>query len=544
MEKANIIREVNNYGEKVDWVFYNKLEKISSTIEIKSKIKELKEKIEELEFDNPEVMYDFDVSYLEEIEKKIDFNKTHTKAEIKIIKNDIVTTTTQIQSNSHNEYVLDDHWNEYYPWEPEYNYLTWVQNNQSEKYSENFDENERINIKLANDNLNIWESLVIDLNTYTKQSSWEVINMWNKIDNSQVENVHDNSINQNGDYVDQQIQDEPATQDEPKTQNPNINNTEQNNQNILFSNFQVKSISKGRNTNYEAVKDKFKEIHKKMYKLWEIDKSDIGVFWPKTWEFIYAYYPEYYLNSNDPKVKNRAQAIINLEKNKNKEFSDKEIKRYYTSILDMYNEDMYKVRDNKNIHPNMRNVSSYKKRIQSKKHFYWNIDWETKLTMPKQWTAIATWLENIPNRLSNLSKTNNVYVLKNKQNKFALYYFLWWELKIATYISPWAKLTLSTKVTNQKIRYDKNELVHFSWNDPKLDNWKWVWTIMPWSINIPKGPWEFAHSSLGTYSKWDFLWVNWTMASHWCTRMPPFYNSALLKYLKNLSSYITILDVN
>ena len=141
----------------------------------------------------------------------------------------------------------------------------------------------------------------------------------------------------------------------------------------------------------------------------------------------------------------------------------------------------------------------------------------------------------------------NIYVLKNKENKFVLYYFLWWKLKVATYVSPWKIQkwwNLSTKVRNVKIRYNKNELTHFSWAEASINekNWKKVWAIMPWAIIIPNATWEFLHSSLWSWYKKDFLWVNWKLASHWCIRMPPFYNTALLKYLKNLSSNLTILD--
>jgi len=270
-------------------------------------------------------------------------------------------------------------------------------------------------------------------------------------------------------------------------------------------------------------------IQNEMIQKWIIQENDLWDFWEKTAKYIYEYHPNYYLNSSVSSVKNRAENLIKLN-----EWIDKEemLQTFYNTIEIYKNYSRDKNMENwEKIILYARNWGKY--RTKNKKLIFWS--WHS--SNPIGWTAIAKWLNKNPQKLKWLAKNNNIYVFKNKNNKFVLYYYLGWKLRVASYVSPWnPKYKYSEKKSKAKIwtYIDWNHISGSKWDkNIKYKNWKYTWATMPISIAIPWTDWEFFHASLGWNGKAD-VWVNWKLASHWCTRMPPFYVTVLAKYISNL----------
>ncbi len=280
------------------------------------------------------------------------------------------------------------------------------------------------------------------------------------------------------------------------------------------------------------------EIHKKM----NVSKDDFMFFWPKTIDYlnnnIYDYKEKYkeekklinnFVNSLE-KEKNKSIPLnistylskINtyLSKNKNDTLSLnlkavkshlEELKNRWETTFKVYSDETY-WRSKTSL------VNSLKWKHSS---IFWNIEWKNI-----NWTYITSWLDKDVEKCTILnwkSKNNDAYIVKQDW-KYRLYFYKNWELKVASYVSPWKSNWKwwgfwLTKKWNFTIY--KPELNHIS------NSFRWLrikdWVIVWWSmLNSRRIKWaQHLHISSN---------VTWDRASHWCVRIPSFYSIALWQY--------------
>jgi len=313
-------------------------------------------------------------------------------------------------------------------------------------------------------------------------------------------------------------------------------------ENTVDKNFPIREINKNYQSNYNTLIRNGYSIQKiqiEMLKKWIIKKEDLWIFWPATWNFVYQYHQEYYKDSYDDEVNDRAKKIIKLNEGYSKEYIidefHKDVKWYETKKRKSDANDLWYIvwaSDWKDYIMDVDNIKNYWK--------IWNYD-----TKPIKNTYLAKWLYNKTKnepRLESYPKHNNIYVFRNSfNNKFTLHYYLWWKLRVCTYVSPWARSTPSEMVINWRIWGSKSiSINHISNSDNGKNRLNSnTWWVLPNAVPIPTkiewNEWQFVHWS---------LWTTWEPASHGCVRVPPFYIKALSMYLWAMSSKITFLDVD
>jgi len=282
---------------------------------------------------------------------------------------------------------------------------------------------------------------------------------------------------------------------------------------------EIRTIREYFNWDENKVKISILNIQKILLKEWKINNKDILSFWPITESYIYYYAPELFKNSDEPIISERANKIISLNSNIDRDSTIRE----FRSIRNWFKNNPSKVTSSR---PAYIYKNGKKTKVPDWSDIYWRtitnkIYWDESLNnTPLDWTAIS---QSLTEELNNIpSKSNNIYIFKNSSWKIVLHYYLWWKLRVSTYVSPWDKNNKTKFRSVEKIWWIDDKY-HVSFSDDKenikYENNKYTWWGMALSIHI-QWP-EFLHVWL----------VNWKLLSHWCIRVPPFYMTVLAKYL-------------
>jgi len=144
------------------------------------------------------------------------------------------------------------------------------------------------------------------------------------------------------------------------------------------------------------------------------------------------------------------------------------------------------------------------------KKIYWD-----KLSLNKPWTFIDKSLYwHIPHQIS--EKSNKIYV-ENYYWKKILRVYKEWNLEIACYVSPWKR---STRTPRYKRKLPGNiDMYHASGNR------EYRWAVMPYWVLVDWNIWIYLH--------WSSDIIDWRWRSHWCIRVPLFYQKKLYELVKS-----------
>ena len=115
----------------------------------------------------------------------------------------------------------------------------------------------------------------------------------------------------------------------------------------------------------------------------------------------------------------------------------------------------------------------------------------------------------------NIEDPNSIIVVKIG-DKYYLKMYINWELKVLTYVSPWVN-DHKTPRTNRTYTTLATEQIRVSK--------KYEYAAMPLSIKVTDN-WIFIH-----YWK-----VNWEPLSHWCIRVPLYYQTEIFKLAKEYNA--------
>ncbi len=183
--------------------------------------------------------------------------------------------------------------------------------------------------------------------------------------------------------------------------------------------------------------------------------------------------------------------------------------------LEIYNE-MSKYKDKKRNHPKHWILrASWVPDVFNNKYYHWRL-WTQNL----EWSFIDNSLYNKVEKYID-KKWNNAY-LKKIDWKFVVILYIDWNLKLASYTSPWnpklkwAKNTIKWNFKSILKKYSYREMYHISWADASVKNGRWA--IMPYAVHVTW--WTFAHA-------WN---VNWGKLSHGCIRIPLLYAKGLFSF--------------
>ena len=118
----------------------------------------------------------------------------------------------------------------------------------------------------------------------------------------------------------------------------------------------------------------------------------------------------------------------------------------------------------------------------------------------------------IPNNIE--KKWNHAY-LKRIKWKFVVLVYINWELKLASYASPWnSKHKWAIRTLKWNFTSDFESKYWVSWARVSK------WAPMPYAVHIVN--WIFSHAWV----------VNWERKSHWCVRLPLYYAKWLYDIFK------------
>lgn len=245
-----------------------------------------------------------------------------------------------------------------------------------------------------------------------------------------------------------------------------INKSKESVWNIEFDNFiEFFNIQNNNNLINEIIKIQKEAWIKKDWILWE-----------KTLTFIYL---NYYSNSD------------NINSNIN-------------TRLEAYNE-MKKYNLVKRNHPKFGILrASNVPKVFKKDYYYWLLS-----TQNFNDSFIDESLYSVvPDKISELW---NKAFLKNINWRFVVSLYVNWELKLASYSSPWNS-NVKWWIKTPKWDHFKSTFANKYWISWAAASVKWNrWAVMPYAVNVYS--WIFCHA-------WK---VDWTRRSHWCIRLPLLY---------------------
>jgi hypothetical protein len=139
---------------------------------------------------------------------------------------------------------------------------------------------------------------------------------------------------------------------------------------------------------------------------------------------------------------------------------------------------------------------------------------ELKDIFPAEWSTLANWAFS---EYKNV-KTNDLLIVTQCKNwKNALAYYKNWKLTLATYVSIWTS-------RHKTVSWEYN----LTLDQIRRRSHKYQNSAMPYSINITG--WFFLHQG----------WSNGKPQSHWCVRVPGFYQKWLYEHLPKTGSKIIL----
>jgi hypothetical protein len=153
-----------------------------------------------------------------------------------------------------------------------------------------------------------------------------------------------------------------------------------------------------------------------------------------------------------------------------------------------------------------------KKLNKDNKVIFWN--WLSKNI---SWTFINEDLFWFVPETKNFIWSKNRIIIKKYGRKKIMLVYLDWVLEIATYVSPW-------KTSTKTPRY----FIKIPWITDKYhasSNKEYKWAVMPYWVLVNGEIWIWLHGS------WDI--VDWKPRSHWCIRVPLFYQKRLYELVKS-----------
>lgn len=116
--------------------------------------------------------------------------------------------------------------------------------------------------------------------------------------------------------------------------------------------------------------------------------------------------------------------------------------------------------------------------------------------------------------------SNLIKVEKLPNWKYYLLMYVSWTLQVATYVSPGTNSNRTPQNRTDKIDFLTKYKVSNSY--PKRESgWNW-WAAMPFSFEMNAANWIYWH-----------VWsVNWRWRSHWCVRVPAYYQYGIYNLLE------------
>lgn len=156
-----------------------------------------------------------------------------------------------------------------------------------------------------------------------------------------------------------------------------------------------------------------------------------------------------------------------------------------------------------------------------KNTFYWK-----KLWANIPWTYINENLADLVPKY--IDDEKNIIKFLNINWKSVLAFYVFWELAVATYWTPW--LPNSYPTPKLLIHWDRDpDLLHVSNSYPKIKNSEWEiikewWAVMPYAVHVHKG----------IRIHWSDSTINWRPHSHWCIRV-------WLYYIEHIHELVTII---
>lgn len=234
-------------------------------------------------------------------------------------------------------------------------------------------------------------------------------------------------------------------------------------------------------------------------KVIEIQKSfwikQDWVIWPETLKNIYLKYYIYNQDKLTPESKNRISIYLDMEKYKYVSWAK-------SSSFNVFNNNTY----------------------------FWDDLW---VNLP--WTYINEQLVNkIPHTIS---ENVNKIIFSNINGKTVLAFYVNWKLELATFATPWEN---NNKHSSPKIYTTwklSPDMLHTSSEYPESKNINGIMTqkwgaVMPYAVHIDW--WVWIH--------WSDSKIDWFDHSHWCIRVPLFFQEFIYRKVKSLWYQNVIID--
>lgn len=156
------------------------------------------------------------------------------------------------------------------------------------------------------------------------------------------------------------------------------------------------------------------------------------------------------------------------------------------------------------------------------KNLYWsNPNW-TILAKNQVWTFVNKNL--VWNVAETIEEKRPIIIVEDLNWKKILRFYINWNLEVATYVSPWTLSNrTSTRLFTNRWKIDK---YHTSWNKDRK------WAVMPYAIWVVW--WIWLH--------WSDWIVNWSPRSHWCIRVPLFFQKRIYDLVEEHTNNDLIID--